>query len=137
LFLAYLCRSEAAFGRAPLNPKLKENKDMAKMGKYCKAYPISRLRAYPRWSENTTNSRVETQVIEGKESEVRRDLGDDDYLYLQENFVVTDGIFIDQNIIFDNVTDDWKEFCKSALAFDENGHQGLQARGASPGEGGG
>jgi hypothetical protein len=137
LFLAYLCRSVAAFGRTLLNPKLKENKDMAKMGKYCKAYPITRLRAYPHWSENTTNSRMETQVIDDKESEVRRALGDDDYLYLQENFVVTDGIFIDQHIIFDNVTDEWKEFCKNVLAFNENGHQWPQAQEASPGEGGG
>jgi hypothetical protein len=50
---------------------------------------------------------------------------------------VTDGIFIDQHIIFDNVTDEWKEFCKNVLAFNENGHQWPQAQEASPGEGGG
>jgi len=30
---------------------------------------------------------------------------------MQENYVVTDGIFKDENIIFDNVTPEWKDFC--------------------------
>ena len=38
---------------------------------------------------------------EAPQVETRRALADDDHLYLQENFVVTDGIFIDENIIFD------------------------------------
>ncbi|NMG11729.1 hypothetical protein DP117_34725, partial [Brasilonema sp. UFV-L1] len=42
----------------------------------------------------------------------------DDFLYLQENYVVTDGIFKDENIIFDNVTPEWKEFCDKTLAFE-------------------
>ena len=29
-----------------------------------------------------------------------RELTDDDYVYLQGNFTVTDGIFIDENMIF-------------------------------------
>ena len=45
-------------------------------------------------------------------------LDDDSILYLQENHVVTDGIFKDQNIIFDNVTDEWKAFCHGPLAFE-------------------
>jgi hypothetical protein len=44
----------------------------------------------------------------------------------QENFVVTDGIFIDEHIIFDKVTDEWKEFCKGTLMFDENGHRAIK-----------
>lgn len=45
-------------------------------------------------------------------------LTDDDFLYLQENYVVTDGIFKDENIIFDKITPQWKEFCQSNLAFE-------------------
>ena len=28
---------------------------------------------------------------------------EDDFLYLQENFTLTDGIFIDENIVFDDI----------------------------------
>jgi len=101
---------------------------MAKMGKYCKAYPIKWLRAYSHWSENAQNARTEAQLIDGKKVQVVRVLGDEEYLYLQENLIVTDGIFIDQNIIFDDITDEWKEFCRNDLAFDENGFQKIKER---------
>jgi len=45
-------------------------------------------------------------------------LSNADFLYLQENYVVTDGIFKDENIIFDNITSEWKEFCHKTLAFE-------------------
>ena len=41
-----------------------------------------------------------------------------DFLYLQENFIVTDGIFIDENVIFDNVTPEWIDFCVNVLKFE-------------------
>lgn len=86
---------------------------MATMGKYCKAYPIQKLRQFSQWAENTDNTRKEKKEVDGKELEINRELTDDDFLYLQENYVVTDGIFKDENIIFDNVTPEWKDFCKN------------------------
>jgi hypothetical protein len=83
---------------------------MAEMGKYCKAYLAKQFREYPGWSEK--------KEVDGKEVEVDRELNDDSILYLQENYIVTDGIFKDQNIIFDNVTDEWKDYCHNTLAFE-------------------
>jgi len=91
---------------------------MAEMGKYCKAYLAKQLREYSGWSEKAENVRKEKKEVDGKEVEVDRVLDDDSILYLQENYVVTDGIFKDQNIIFDNVTDEWKEYCHGPLAFE-------------------
>ena len=91
---------------------------MGKMGKYCKAYPIQRLREFSRWKENSQNTRKEKQQVDGKEVETNRQLTDNDYLYLQENFVVTDGIFLDENIIFDEVSPEWIDFCKTDLKFE-------------------
>ena len=88
------------------------------MGKYCKAYLAQRFREYPNWKENKENVRKEKKEVDGKEVEVERELDDDSILYLQENYVVTDGIFKDMNIIFDDVTDEWKEFCHGTLAFE-------------------
>ncbi|MEL6438041.1 MAG: hypothetical protein AAFQ80_02125 [Cyanobacteria bacterium J06621_8] len=96
---------------------------MATMGKYCKAYPIQRLRQFESWSENQANTRQEKQEIEGQEVEQNRVLTDDDFLYLQENYVVTDGIFKDENIIFDAVTAEWKDFCTQTLSFEIPNYQ--------------
>jgi len=91
---------------------------MGKMGKYCKAYPIQRLREFSGWKENIQNTKKEKKQVDGKEVEANRQLTESDYLYLQENFVVTDGIFLDENIIFDEVSPEWIDFCKTDLKFE-------------------
>jgi hypothetical protein len=91
---------------------------MAQKGRYCKAYPITRLREYSAWSENKQNVRKDKQQVDGTEVVTQRELTEADFLYLQENFVVTDDIFIDENIIFDQVTPEWIDFCKSTLNFE-------------------
>jgi hypothetical protein len=88
------------------------------MGKYCKAYMLPRLRQFAGWSENSANARKEEKSLEGKQVLVPRQLTDQDHLYLQENLTVTDGIFIDENVIFDEVTPEWEEFCKNELSFE-------------------
>jgi hypothetical protein len=109
---------------------------MAEMGKYCKAYLAKDLRQYPGWSENKANVRKEKKEVDGKEVEVERELNDDSILYLQENYVVTDGIFKDENIIFDNVTDDWKQFAHSTLNFEIPVYEPINIPVASGSEGG-
>jgi hypothetical protein len=91
---------------------------MAKKGRYCKAYPISQLREYSNWTENTQNLRKEEREIDGKKVEVPRELTDTDFFYLQEDFVVTDDIFIDEHIVFADVTPEWIDFCKNTLKFE-------------------
>lgn len=90
---------------------------MAVMGKYCKVYQVGRLREFDAWTEQTQNLRKRKEKIEGEEIEIQKELTDDDILYLQENFTVTDGIFLDQAIIFDQVTPEWKAFCEKVLDF--------------------
>ena len=76
---------------------------MATMGKYCKAYLLKQFRQFNQWNEN---------------QKVNQELTEDSVLYLQENYVVTDGIFKDENIIFNDVTDEWKDFCHKVLEFE-------------------
>ena len=83
---------------------------MARMGKYCKAYMIPSFREFSGWTENSENAR--------KENGSPRQLTEADFLYLQENYVVTDGLFLDENVIFNNVTPEWIEFCKHVLNFE-------------------
>ena len=92
---------------------------MSEMGKYCKAYLVKRFREFSGWQENVHNLRKETKVEEGVETVVEKmQLQDEDVLYLQENYVVTDGIFKDEHIVFDKVDDTWKKFCKEVLKFE-------------------
>jgi hypothetical protein len=91
---------------------------MTTMGKYCKAYPIQRLRDYKGWAENADNTRKEKKQVDGKEVEAPRVLTENDFLYVQENYAVTDGIFKDENIIFDAVTPEWIEYCQQVLKFE-------------------
>jgi len=90
---------------------------MSKMGTYCKAYPIDRFRQFPGWSEDSQNLRK--QEVDGKPGDTPRELTEQDHFFLQEDFTVTDGIFIDENIIFgqEKVSPEWKEYCEQTLQF--------------------
>jgi hypothetical protein len=79
---------------------------MKKMGMYCKAYTLSQLRQFSGWSESPQNP------------ETKHASADDDLVYVQENYVVTQEIFIDENIIFNNITPEWQDFCQGVLKFD-------------------
>ncbi|WP_017328292.1 hypothetical protein [Synechococcus sp. PCC 7336] len=91
---------------------------MTQMGAYCKAYPLKQLQQFEHWPRPLNFMRKETQTIDGRERETQRKLSDEDVLYLQENYVVTDGIFSNQNVVFEAVTDEWKDFCDRILGFE-------------------
>jgi hypothetical protein len=88
---------------------------MSILGKRCKEFPLSQLRQFSGWTEQSHNARKIRVEVNGQTEEVVRKLTDDDYLYLQENLTVTDGIFLDEHIIFANDTPEWREFCKNVL----------------------
>jgi hypothetical protein len=108
---------------------------MTTLGKYCRAYPLSRLRQFPGWSEKAENARRVTKLVNGETVEVARELTDADYVYLHTDFTVTDGIFIDENIIFTDVTPEWIEFCHTFLAHDPsvNGPKQMRENGNAGG----
>ncbi|MBW4477619.1 MAG: hypothetical protein KME54_12280 [Tolypothrix brevis GSE-NOS-MK-07-07A] len=91
---------------------------MATMGKYCKAYLVKTLCQFDQWQENLEKTTIAKEQVDVKEVEANRVLNDDDFLYLQGNYVVTEGIFKDENIIFNNVTSEWKEFCHKTVGFE-------------------
>ena len=91
---------------------------MAKTGRYCKAYMIQKFREFEGWKENAQHAREEALPTDGKDIKRARKLSDADFLYLQENYVVTDGIYMDENIIFDDMSPEWTNFCKNKLKFE-------------------
>jgi hypothetical protein len=91
---------------------------MATMGSYVKAYPIRQLRAFPGWTERADQARpADARDDEDDGARPPRTLTDDDFLYLQDTLVVTDGIYQDEHVIFDERTPDWERFCHETLAF--------------------
>jgi len=46
------------------------------------------------------------------------DLNGDDVVYIHDNLVVTDGIYKDENILFESSDSDWSDFCTNELAFE-------------------
>ena len=73
---------------------------MSTIGSYCKAYPSYKFRAFQDWKEPE-----------------ERNFDDDEILFLQENYIVTENLYLDEGIIFDDVTFEWIEFCNHSLGF--------------------
>lgn len=90
---------------------------MGKMGRYCKAYTLSQMREFEGWRENAEAFRKPEPDDDETEADAPATEGDR-VVYLQENYTVTDGIFLDENVIADNVTPEWIDFCRSRLNFE-------------------
>ena len=87
------------------------------MGKYCRAYLLKEMRKFKGWSENPNNARVESNEDNSPDAGFPRILDDDSIVYLQENYVVTDGVFKEENILFDSMTPEWEDYCIKDLGF--------------------
>jgi hypothetical protein len=88
---------------------------MARMGSYCRAYHAREFAAFPGWRPDPAGLRP--AAAEDGRPAPRAALGDDDLLYLQEDFGVTDGIFQDENVVFADAGTEWRAFCAGALGF--------------------
>ena len=100
-----------AAGHAEVVKRLRQAEAEAKGGeaqdaerKYCTAYRLGDLRCYADWSENKLNT--ESQ-----------ELADTDVVFLHQDYKVTKSMWADEDVIFDKVTDHWKDFCNTQLRF--------------------
>ena len=75
---------------------------MPTMGRYCKAYAADCFAEYSGWPARGASP------DEGDEQ--------DRYYFLQENYTVTRDIFL-EDVIFDEVTEAWRQFCHDRLKF--------------------
>lgn len=74
------------------------------MRKYSKAYYLKDLRAYPNWKE--------------KDREDKDQLTDESIVYLQDNFTVVVDVFNEEDFLYNDVTEEWQQFCKEKLEFE-------------------
>jgi len=66
---------------------------------YAQAFLLGELRKFSDWHEE------------------KNELTDDDVVFLQQDFTVTELIWPGENVIFNRVTPEWKDFCTHKLRF--------------------
>lgn len=79
---------------------------------YCKAYRLGDLRTYQKWLEaelppdNKTGS-----------DETLEDGSPESIVFIHQDYSVTKSMWHGENVLFNQVTDEWKEFCAERLNF--------------------
>ncbi len=79
-------------------------------GNYARAYLLGDLRKFSDWHE-------EKETVSANENGNSHELSDDDVVFLQEDFTVTELIWPGENVIFNQTTPEWIEFCTQELQF--------------------
>jgi hypothetical protein len=83
--------------------------------KYCKAYHLGELRRYPAWTENKLEAASGGKEAAGDQTDEPQGLADDEVVFLHQDYTVTKSIWSGEGVIFDNVTEQWKDFCNTEL----------------------
>jgi hypothetical protein len=73
--------------------------------KYCKAYYLQDLRQFSGWSENQT-----------EEGDVHT-VSDNDVVFLHQDLTVTQSMWHNENVLFNQKTPEWEDFCTAVLQF--------------------
>lgn len=73
--------------------------------KYCKAYYLKDLRAFSGWSESQT-----------EDGEVHT-ISDNDVVFLHQDLSVTTSMWHNENVLFNQRTPEWEDFCTAVLQF--------------------
>jgi hypothetical protein len=85
--------------------------------KYCKAYYLRDLRQFSDWSESKINWKKNGSTGTDEATDESITFMDDQVVFLHTDFTVTESMWCNENVIFNEVTDDWKNFCSETLKF--------------------
>ncbi|HKP85134.1 MAG TPA: ankyrin repeat domain-containing protein [Blastocatellia bacterium] len=113
-----------AAGRVPVVKHLMEleenypgEKPLRKPRKYCKAYHLEEMRKFPAWTEGRINWKQKPDVAAEGNGQPAEQFDDDKVVFIHQDFTVTESVWHDENIIFNNVDSAWQEFCANELDF--------------------
>lgn len=96
--------AEAGGGREEESPR-----------QHAKAYPLRDLRRFGGWREDKINWKESTHADQNGDG--GGELSDDDVVFLHEDFTVSRSIWRDENVIFNQVSPEWRDFCENVLQF--------------------
>lgn len=83
--------------------------------RYCVAYELSRLREFHGWPKEDARSVAGNNGHPSGNSDA--EAFENDIVYLHQDFTVTRLIWHNEDVVFDQVTPEWKEFCINSLKF--------------------
>ena len=81
---------------------------------YARAYLLGELRKFSDWHEEKINWK---ETIPADANGNPHELSDDDVVFLQQDFTVTELIWPGENVIFSRSTLEWVDFCTQELQF--------------------
>jgi hypothetical protein len=81
--------------------------------KYCKAYHLEALREFPNWGEK----RINWKNRDGEDGNPEGAFTNDKIVFIHQDFSVTESVWHNENVIFDEVDSAWQEFCSGRLNF--------------------
>ena len=79
---------------------------MSVIGWYCKAYEQSSFETYSGWA-----------AAKSKYEAAHGPIPDSEVLFLHEDLALTVGAVREENVVVDEITDGWREFCYGELDF--------------------
>lgn len=110
-----------AAGHAEAARLLKEAEGKAGGGdepprEYSRAYSLKDLRQFPGWPQEPEGAAAPgAQNGDGAHGEAAPE--EDEVAFLHSDFTVTKSMWHGEDVIFDRVTPEWKEFCENVLGF--------------------
>lgn len=84
---------------------------------YCRACYLKDLRAYPGWKEQRVNWEDGRYDDPDEGRPAKTQFADDDVVFLHHDYTVTELVWRDENVLFNDVTEAWKTFCHETLGF--------------------
>jgi len=85
--------------------------------KYCKAYYLRDLRRYSEWSESRINWKKRKDDDGDGNGHPNDSFHDEKIVFIHQDFTVTESAWHSENVIFDQPSPAWKEFCATTLKF--------------------
>lgn len=86
--------------------------------KYCKAYHLQDLRKYPEWSESRINWKKKKDDNNGDSNgNTDEPFPDHKVVFIHQDLTVTESVWHNENVIFNQVDSAWGDFCANTLKF--------------------
>jgi len=91
--------------------------------KYCKAYHLGDLRKYPSWSETKLNWKEKKDTGRDKDKDKDETVDsegnflDSKIVFIHQDFTVTESMWHNENVLFNGVDSQWKQYCAGSLNF--------------------
>ena len=98
----------------------KTSKSSHQKQKYCKAYYLCDLRKFANWTENRINWKITREDISGDKDQNNEEgeFKDEDVVFIHEDYTVTKLMWHNENVIFNQVTPEWRDFCTNVIRFE-------------------